>query len=503
MTTLAELLLPAVPWSAFTVIVPLFAALLSVPLGRHAARLAPAAALLGLAAAMGAVAQVWQHGAIDHAVGGWLPPLGIRLHLDGLAASFLIMSAVVATAVTGYAGPRFGAPGTRETRVGFAFWPLLFFLWAALNAVLIGGDLFNLYVALELLSLTAVALVALDGKPAMLAAAMRYLLFALFGSLAYLLGAVLLYVNYGTLDLQQLRNVAIADNATLLAGALMTAGLMAKTALLPLHAWLPPAHAGAPAPASALLSALVVKGSFYIIVRLWFDVLPTVASAQLTVLLGTLGAAAILFGSILALRQQRLKLIVAYSTIAQIGYLFLIFPLAGGAGEIQPWSASAWTGGIYHALAHAPAKAAMFLAAGVLVQAVGHDRLEGLHGIARALPITAFAFALAAVSLMGLPPSGGFTAKYLLLTAALAGHFWVWALVMIAGGLLAAGYLFRVLNRFLLEGDSTQTLQPVPLRGQIIALLLAVLSIAMGLMSAGPYALLQIGRPSAAATGLS
>jgi formate hydrogenlyase subunit 3/multisubunit Na+/H+ antiporter MnhD subunit len=238
-------------------------------------------------------------------------------------------------------------------------------------------------------------------------------------------------------------------------------------------------------------------------VRLWFDVLPVLASAHLTFLLGAFGAAAILFGSVLALRQQRLKLIVAYSTIAQLGYLFLIFPLAGGAGDMQPWSASAWTGGIYHALAHAPAKAAMFLAAGLLAQAVGHDRLEGLHGVARTLPITAFAFALAAVSLMGLPPSGGFTAKYLLLTAALAGQFWIWALVMMAGGLLAAGYLFRVLNRFLLEGDPERTLHPIPLRGQLIALVLALLSIAMGLISAGPYELLQIGRPVAATEGLS
>ena len=108
----------------------------------------------------------------------------------------------------------------------------------------------------------------------------------------------------------------------------MTVGLLAKTALFPLHLWLPPAHAGAPAPASAVLSALVVKGSFILVVRLWFDVMPGVLSHAAAQVLAALGAAAILFGSVLALRQARLKMLVAYSTVAQLGYLFLMFPLA-------------------------------------------------------------------------------------------------------------------------------------------------------------------------------
>ena len=191
----------------------------------------------------------------------------------------------------------------------------------------------------------------------------------------------------------------------------MTAGLLAKTALFPLHLWLPPAHAGAPAPASAVLSALVVKGSFFLIVRLWFDVMPGLLSHAAAQVLAALGAAAIVFGSVLALRQARLKMLIAYSTVAQLGYLFLMFPLAGpGAARL-----SAWTGGLLQAISHACAKAAMFMAAGLIAQALGHDRIAGLGGIGRALPMTIFAFALAGLSLMGLPPSGGFMAKWLLL----------------------------------------------------------------------------------------
>ena len=197
-----------------------------------------------------------------------------------------------------------------------------------MNAVFLGNDLFNLYVALELLTFAGVPLVCLAGSPATLIAALRYLLFALLGSVIYLLGAVLIYANYGTLDIGLLSGELRPELGSWLAIALMTAGLAAKTALFPLHIWLPPAHSGAPPAASALLSALVVKGSFFLVVRLWFDLAPTIIGEMAGQILGTMGAGAIVIGGVVALGQARLKLLVAYSTVAQIGYLFLIFPLA-------------------------------------------------------------------------------------------------------------------------------------------------------------------------------
>jgi multicomponent Na+:H+ antiporter subunit D len=494
-----ELLAPSVPWPAFAVIVPLLAGLVAF-IGGGRPLLTMSAAGAGLLVAVMVTLQVFAHGPVEHAVGGWEAPLGIRLRADGLAAAFLLMTALVTAAVAGFSIPLFA--GSDATRSGFAFWPLLLFMWAGLNAVFVSADLFNLFVALEVLTLTGVAMVALEGKADTLAAAMRYLLFALFGSLAYLLGTGLIYAAYGTLDMQLLRQASGPVNVTAMAGALMTAGLMAKGALFPLHGWLAHAHAGAPAPASALLSALVVKAPFYLIARVWFDVVPGLATDAMVQGLGGLGAIAIVFGSILALRQMRLKLLIAYSTIAQLGYLLLMFPLAGGGAAPQTWAAAAWTGGILHALAHAPAKAALFLTAGMMMQAVGHDRLDGLVGMARQLPMASFAFALAAVSLMGLPPSGGFTAKYLLLTAAIASGQWWWVAVILAGGLLAAAYLFRVLNRFLSEPQAPAVLAPVASRDQIIAICLAGVSILLGLFSLLPYDLLQIGRPPATVEGL-
>jgi formate hydrogenlyase subunit 3/multisubunit Na+/H+ antiporter MnhD subunit len=494
-----------VPWVVMAVALPFAGMLLALPLGRQAHRLAWAVLPSGLAVSVLLVAQVWQGGeTVAYAIGGFAPPLGIALRADGLSALLVLTTALVVCATGLFALAEFRPPSAeREARASVLFWPLLFALWGALNAAFLGGDLFNLYVALELLTLAAVPLVSLEGKPETFAAALRYLLFALLGSVLYLVGVALLYGAYGTLDIALLAGAARSEPAAWAAGALMTAGLLAKTALFPLHLWLPPAHAGAPAAASAVLSGLVVKASFYLVVRLWFDALPTVAHPEAATLLAALGTAAILFGSVLALRQERLKLAVAYSTMAQLGYLFLMFPLTGGPTEAQPWSAGAWNGGILHAISHAFAKSAMFLAAGLILEAVGHDRIAGLGGIGRALPMTVFAFGLAGLSLMGLPPSGGFIAKWLLVTTALASGQWWWAVPMLAGGLLAAGYVFRVLNPALAGADEPVALRrPVPRRRQAIPLVLALLSVLLGLLPLGPYRLLWIGRPTAAEEGL-
>src|ERR1700748_2933170 len=274
-----------------------------------------------------------------------------------LAATAFVICAVAAFAAADF------SPAATETRAPFAFWILLLAIWGALHTIFLGGDLFTLYVALELLTFAAVPLVSLDGRAETIQAALRYLLFALLGSVLYLLGTALLYGLHGTLDILLLSRSVGAEPAALVAAGLMTAGLLAKTALFPLHLWLPPAHAGAPAAASAVLSGLVVKGSFFIIVRLWFDVMPGLPGFAATQLLAALGGAAIVFGSVVALRQQRLKLLIAYSTLAQIGYLFLMFPLAFGAsGRLE--SGGALAGGLLQAVSHATAKAAMFMAAG-------------------------------------------------------------------------------------------------------------------------------------------
>ena len=317
-------------------VVGLLVGLLLAPigLGRQLGRFVLLLTLAGLAAALAIAAVLLSTGdSLSYQLGGWSPPLGVSLKADGLSAVMLVTSAVVMLAVGLYGQQAFRVPvGERETRSSLVFWLLLLGVWSGLNTVVLGQDLFTLFVALELLTFSAVPLVALSGQPETLASALRYLLFALLGSALYLLGAVLFYGTYGTLDIallaDQIAGEAQLPPPVIAAVALMTVGLMAKTALFPLHLWLPPAHSGAPPAASAILSALVVKGSFFLIVRLWFDLMRGLLLLPGVELLGAMGAAAILFGNLLALRQARLKLLIAYSTLAQIGYLFLLFPLA-------------------------------------------------------------------------------------------------------------------------------------------------------------------------------
>lgn len=463
--------------------------------GRRAEQVAIGSTLLTLGLAAAIAWRVLQHGApLVYPVGGWQPPLGMVLHADGLSAAMLLVSAIVLLAVAGFGRTTYATPpGAQETRAAFAFWCFLPALAASLAAAFLGHDLFNLFVALEMLTFTALAMACLDGKPSQFKSELRYLLFALLGSVLYLLGCALLYGAYGTLDITLLAGRTRADVPTLVAGALMTTGLIAKMALFPLHLWLPPAHAGAPPAASALLSGLVVKGAFVLLLRLWFWVLPAGVAPGGGTLLAVLGATAILVGSIVALRQERLKLLIAYSTVAQMGYLFLMFPiLAAGDGDA---AARAWLGGVLQAVSHALAKAAMFLGAGLIAHALGHDRIAGLGGAARVMPVTVFAIAIAGLSLMGLPPSGGFSAKWLLLRASVETGQWWWSLVILSGGLLTGGYVYRIVSCAMQTEEPGSPRVEVARIQQYCVLALAVSSAVLGILPLYAFGLVMVGAP--------
>lgn len=472
-------LLANTPWHVIAILLPLA--------GAMACFLWPQRSVtLGLISASGVVVcvtglgwRVVEQGAQRYAVGGWGAPLGIDLYVDGLSQLMLTVTAVAGLGISVYSSGYF------VRKQSAIFWPLWLFLWAALNALFLSADIFNLYVTLELLGLAAVALVALAGSVDALTAAMRYLLVSLLGSLAYLLGVALLYHSYGSVDIAILAERVEPSAAVWAAVGLMSAGLLLKTALFPLHFWLPPAHASAPAPVSALLSALVVKASFYILLRLWLEILP-LTNAVLAQLLGLLGAGAVLWGGFQALRQTRLKMLIAYSTVAQLGYLFLAFPLA---------TSIAWKGALYLLLSHAVAKAAMFMAAGNILRFGGHDRIADLDRVAQRLPLTLTAFALAGVSSMGLPPSGGFIGKWLLLEAAIRSGQWWWVIILILGGLLAAAYVFKVIGHAFTQAEVTHEAGVVPATMEWAALALALVAILLGLVAPGLLALMEIGSP--------
>ncbi len=465
------------------IVAPLVLAIAAFLAPRFAGRFGFVNAALMPAAAAGLLAAVAES-PLSYALGDWGAPLGIRLYADSLSGILLLATAVILACVTVHARGYFARSAIRSS-----FWPLVLFLHAALNGIFLSADVFNLYVALELLSLAAVALVALGNEAAAVAAAFRYLLASLVASLSYLLGVSLLYHGYGTLDLALLAEPGRHGAFPWAALALMTAGLAIKGALFPVHFWLPRAHAEAPAPVSALLSALVVKAPLYVLLRLWIGPFADVPQA-VGELLGLLGCAAILWGSVQALRQERLKLLVAYSTVAQIGYLFLFFPLARATAVLDAVA--------LFVLAHALAKAAMFLAAGNILACLGHDRIKELDRVAGRLPVSLAAFGVAGACLMGMPPSGNFVAKWLLVAAAFESGEWGWSLVVIAGSLLSAGYVFRVVGHAFTPEQAREGGAAISASMSVTPFLLALLALLLGLIAAPLVELVDSPLPGAA-----
>lgn len=478
-----------IDWLILTVAVPLLGSVAATVLPGRASAIGLAAAMLTTGSALAASLVVAEGGSLRSDLGGWGAPLGIALAADGLSAALLVMSNLVALGISAYALDYFSGGVRRH------FWPLWLLLWTALNGVFLAADLFNVYVTLELLGISAAALGALSGRPEAVAANLRYLLVGLLGSMTYLLGVALLYTGLGTLDIGLAAEVLVPGPLAHTAFALMLGGLLLKAALFPLHFWLPPAHSQAPAAVSAALSALVVKAAVYLVLRLWVDLFGPVAGPGAGAVLGVLGAAAVVWGSWRAFRAERLKLLAAYSTVAQVGYLFLFFPLLAIAAPPQR---EALLGAlVLLALTHGFAKAGLFLAAGLLQKRVGHDRIDELGPAIQSLPVMGLTLGLAGVALIGLPPSGTFIAKWVLLAESIGAGQWWWTPVVLVGTLLASAYVYRLLANAFGPAGPTQrageaALVPVGRLAQAPALLMTLVAVVvLGLGAAPLWGLLE------------
>lgn len=477
------------------VLLPLLASALSVLLPLRARRLLALLVALTVASLTAVVAlQTTAGEMVELAVGGYDAPVGITLRADGLSVLFVGLTALVGGIVTIFAS------SSRSTAE--AFWPLWLGCWAGLNAVFVSGDLFNSYVGLELVGVTAVALVALGGRDAW-RGALRYLFIAVLGSLLFLVGVGLVVSAAGTLDIAQAA-AALSEEpdlapALVFAVALMTVGLGMKVALLPMHAWLIPAHSAAPTAVSPLLSALVIKAALFVLLRCWMWLAE--GAEQLMVLawvLGVLGAAAVVVGSVAALRQRGLKRLIAYSTVAQIGYWFVAFPLLG-PGVDDDVRQTAFSGVLALALGHGIAKAGLFLAAGALKDTYGTDTITGLRGAGREQPLVVMGMGLTAVGLIGLPISLGFTGKWQVATAAVdAQQPWI-LVVLVVGTLLSAAYLVRAIAPLLLaetpEPDAGSVSWNFRSLSGLTVLSLGVLTIATGFGGVVIDAALGVGSP--------
>lgn len=387
-------------------------------------------------------------GTIHYHIGGWIPPIGIEYVLDPFSACILTLVCGVALLVLIHS--KFSVQSELPGKI-IPFYAICMLLLLGLTGMVVTGDMFNLYVFLEISALSSYAIVSIGEKRAPVAA-FRYLLIGTIGATFYLLGVGYIYLLCGSLnmaDISRLLSASQINPAFIVGIVLMIVGIGLKMALFPMHGWLPDAYTYAPSSGSALLAPIGTKVAAYALIRMVVYIFPAeYISKDLPVLdiLAWLSAAGIIYGSIMAIAQSELKRMLAYSSISQIGYIGLGIGLGNALGFI---------GAVLHILNHALMKAALFLVAGNLRLKIGHSSLYQFESqIARKLPWTTAAFSVAALSMVGVPPTAGFFSKWYLVLAGIEKSQWLFIAVILISSLLNAVYFFRVLEKMYLNVHS-------------------------------------------------
>lgn len=421
---------------------------------------------------------VFLHGPVSYAFSGWPPPLGIEWVLDGLSALVMILVSFMGLFTVLYAGP--GVQTTYSKKV-VPIYTLILLLISALTGMVMAGDLFNLFVFLEVASLSAYALVALAGGRAMLSS-FRYLILGTIGASFYLLGVGYLYAATGTLNMVDLshRLTDLLDSRAVLSGfVFVMIGLAIKMALFPLHGWLPDAYAHAPEPICPLIAALMTKVALYALARITFWVLgieTIFADIPFMVFLGWIGAIATLAGALLALSEQNIKRMFAYGGLSHIGLVVLGISLGNKTG---------YTGGIFYLINDAVMQAGLFFIAGTLVYRFGIRNVSDLNQISVKMPWTVTALIITALSMVGIPPTGGFFGKWYIILGAMEAGNYLAVMTIIVGTLLTLAYFIKIFEKLLLEGNQPakhlEVEAPFPMRmgmGMVVAglLLLGIFS---------------------------
>ena len=432
------------------IIVPLIAAPLSAFFRRSALTwyltLLVCAATFAISVIL--LSKVLGGGHISYMLGGWAAPFGIEYRVDAVNAFVLVIISAIGVAVLPYA--RTSLADELESHNQVLFYTAYLLCLTGLLGIVITGDAFNAFVFLEISSLATYALVALGaGKDRRaLTAAYSYLVMGTIGATFFVIGVGLIYMMTGTLNMADLaqRLQGLEQNRTVLtAFGFIVTGLGLKLALFPLHLWLPNAYAFAPSVVTVFLAATATKAAIYLLIRFMFTVFGTdynVLGLTLAWLFTPLALAAMFAASTVAIFQVDIKRMLAYSSVAQVGYMVLGLSFVSVTGL---------TATMLHVFNHALMKGALFMAVGAIVLRKGIASIDSVRGLGRKMPWTMAAFVGGGLSLIGVPLTVGFISKWYLITAALESGRWPIALLIVASSLLAVIYIWRVVEAAYLE----------------------------------------------------
>jgi len=418
----------------YFVVIPLLTAFLIVIFGKKGERISGFIALIAaftlLVLSLMLFPVIDSEGTIVYEVSGWKIPYTIALVIDYLSAFFVIMISLIAALSI-----MFSLKYMKKFTVNRGYYALFMLLLAGLYGVAITGDLFNLFVFMEIALIATYALVAFQGEAEHYEAAFKYAIMGAISSTLILFGIGSAYSLTSTLTMMQISSNAATTGGIYLLSAFFLAGFGLKAAMFPLHSWLPDAHPSAPSPVSAMLSGVLIKVlGAYAIIRVFYIVFePSAIVNEALVVLGTIS---MIVGAIMAIGQKDIKRMLGFSSVSQMGYILFAIGLATPLGFLAA---------LFHMINHAISKGLLFLDSGVVEENEGTRNMEEMQGLSDS--VTRTSTLMGALSIAGIPPFGGFFSKLLIIVAAIASGRLVYGLIGLVVGVMTLGYYLGMLRR--------------------------------------------------------
>lgn len=454
-----------------------------------------AALTLSLVLTIALAGRVFSDGAFYYRLGNWSAPWGIEFYVDALGVFMMLMLTFVGLLILVYAVKDLA----HELKKGVDGWyyTLYLLLLAGMMGMSVTNDLFNMFVLIEIVAISSVAIISVKDNRDCVEASFKYLVLSAVSSGAFLLGVALIYMVTGHLNIDAVAAgletaLALYPRNILVAMALIAVGLGLKAALFPLHVWLPDAHSSAVSPSSAILSGLVIKIYALVFIRVFLKVFPweiynNIPVMDLLLWMSTFG---IIVGSLFAIVQTDIKRMLAYSSVVQIGYVFLGVALL---------AQTAMVGAVLHIFFHALMKAMLFLSAGAIIYSTGIRRISDLKGLGLKMPVVMTMFAIGALAMVGIPGTNGFISKLYLALGALEAGRPFFLFVIMGSSLLNAVYYFPIVGNafFGKREEPLPEIKPIPM-----AMLIPVVIMGVAIVVTGVYAAPVVGLATKAVAGL-